>query len=144
MKEIIKFRLDHTMIRVADLDKSLNFYVNILGMSLLRRNDYPSGRFTNVFIGFGPENKTTTLELTHNWDTSVPYDKGAGYGHLAFNVDNVSAALDYLERQGVTIKSPAKPMNHGTRMLGFVLDPDGYVIELNEPIHKESNVNISQ
>jgi lactoylglutathione lyase len=136
MKRPLKFRLDHTMIRVADLEQSLDFYVRILGMSLLRRNDYPDGRFTNVFVGFGPENETTTLELTYNWDTAVPYEKGSGYGHLAFNVENVTIAMEYLEHQGVTIKSPAKAMNHGTRMLGFVLDPDGYIIELNEPIIK--------
>lgn len=132
----IKFRLDHTMIRVADLEKSLDFYTRIMGMKVLRNNEYPNGRFTNVFIGFGPENITTTLELTYNWDQNDPYEKGKAYGHLAFNVDSVVEAMDYLEKQGVTIRSPAKPMNHGTRMLGFVEDPDGYVIELNEPINK--------
>jgi len=131
----INFRLDHTMIRVANLEKSLDFYTRILGMEVLRNTDYPAGRFTNVFIGFGPENITTTLELTHNWDQTEPYDKGKAYGHLAFNVDNVVAAMEYLESEGVTIRSPAKPMNHGTRMLGFVEDPDGYVIELNEPVN---------
>ncbi len=130
----IQFRLDHTMIRVTDLEKSLDFYTRILGMKVLRNTDYEGGRFTNVFIGFGPENVTTTLELTHNWDQSEPYDKGAAYGHLAFNVDNVVEAMAYLESEGVTIRSPAKPMNHGSRMLGFVEDPDGYVIELNEPV----------
>lgn len=128
------FRLDHTMIRVANLDASLDFYCRILGMKILRKNDYPAGRFTNVFLGYGPENETTTLELTHNWDTTHPYDKGAAYGHIAFNVDDVVSAMDYLASQGVSIRSPAKPMNHGTRMLGFVYDPDGYIIELNEPI----------
>lgn len=131
----IKFRLDHTMIRVTNLEKSLDFYTRILGMKVLRNTDYPNGRFTNVFIGFGPENITTTLELTHNWDQTEPYDKGKAYGHLAFNVDSVVEAMDYLEKEGVTIRSPAKPMNHGTRMLGFVEDPDGYVIELNEPVN---------
>lgn len=131
----INFRLDHTMIRVANLEKSLDFYTRILGMKVLRNTDYPDGRFTNVFIGFGPENVTTTLELTHNWDQTEPYDKGKAYGHLAFNVDSVVAAMEYLESEGVTIRSPAKPMNHGTRMLGFVEDPDGYVIELNEPVN---------
>lgn len=107
-----------------------------MGMKILRENKYPSGRFTNVFIGFGPENETTTLELTNNWDINEPYVKGEDYGHIAFNVDNVSAAMAYLENEGVKIKSPAKTMNHGTRMLGFVFDPDGYVIELNEPLNK--------
>jgi len=131
----INFRLDHTMIRVKDLDKSLDFYTRILGMQILRNTDYPAGRFTNVFVGFGPENVTTTLELTHNWDQEEPYDKGKAYGHLAFNVGNVVEAMEYLESEGVTIRSPAKAMNHGTRMLGFVEDPDGYVIELNEPVN---------
>lgn len=131
----IKFRLDHTMIRVRDLEKSLDFYTRILGMEVLRNTDYPGGRFTNVFVGFGPENVTTTLELTHNWDQEEPYEVGRAYGHIAFNVENVVAAMEYLESEGVTIRSPAKAMNHGTRMLGFVEDPDGYVIELNEPVN---------
>lgn len=137
MSNPIQFRLDHTMIRVRDLDKSLDFYTRIMGMQVLRNTDYPAGRFTNVFVGFGPENVTTTLELTHNWDQEEPYDKGKAYGHLAFNVDSVVDAMNYLESEGVTIRSPAKPMNHGTRMLGFVEDPDGYVIELNEPVNPQ-------
>ncbi|MDO6564537.1 lactoylglutathione lyase [Amphritea sp. 1_MG-2023] len=135
MSKKVNFKLDHTMIRVADLEKSLDFYVRIMGMIVLRKNEYPDGRFTNVFIGYGPENKTTTIELTYNWDTKKPYDKGEAYGHIAFNVADVSAAMKYLETEGVIIKSPAKPMNHGTRMLGFVFDPDGYIIELNEPLN---------
>lgn len=136
MSESIKFRLDHTMIRVTDLDKSIDFYTRIMGMKVLRKNEYPGGRFTNVFVGFGPENETTTLELTNNWDITEPYAKGDAYGHLAFNVDDVVAAMAYLEAEGVQVKSPAKAMNHGTRMLGFVFDPDGYVIELNEPLKR--------
>ncbi|RVU32208.1 lactoylglutathione lyase [Neptunomonas marina] len=132
----IKFRLDHTMIRVVDLEKSLDFYTRLMGMKVLRHNEYPGGRFTNVFIGYGPENETTTIELTHNWDQTEPYDKGKGYGHLAFNVASVVDAMAFLESEGVTIRSPAKQMNHGTRMLGFIEDPDGYVIELNEPINQ--------
>jgi lactoylglutathione lyase len=123
------------MIRVINLEKSLDFYVRIMGMEILRKNDYPDGRFTNVFIGYGPENKTTTIEITNNWDIEKPYDKGEAYGHIAFNVEDVTAAMKYLEAEGVKIKSPAKPMNHGTRMLGFVFDPDGYIIELNEPLN---------
>jgi len=130
-----QFRLDHTMIRVCNLEKSLDFYTRLLGMKVLRNTDYPNGRFTNVFIGYGPENVTTTLELTHNWDQEVPYEKGKAYGHLAFNVESVVDAMTFLESEGVTIRSPAKAMNHGTRMLGFVEDPDGYVIELNEPVN---------
>lgn len=135
MSQANKFRLDHTMIRVRDLEKSLDFYCRILGMEVLRNTEYPNGRFTNVFVGFGPENVTTTLELTYNWDQETDYEKGNAYGHLAFNVDNVVEAMAYLESEGVTIRSPAKPMNHGTRMLGFVEDPNGYVIELNEPVN---------
>ena len=135
MASKIKFRLDHTMIRVINLEKSLDFYVRIMGMKVLRKNEYPDGRFTNIFIGYGPENITTTIEITNNWDTEKPYEKGEAYGHIAFNVENVSAAMEYLEAEGVKIKSPAKPMNHGTRMLGFVFDPDGYIIELNEPLN---------
>ena len=138
MSKEIQFRLDHIMIRVANLDKSIDFYTRIIGMKILRKNEYPGGRFTNVFVGFGPENKTTTLELTNNWDTTEPYNKGEGYGHLAFNVDNVPAAMKYLESEGVEIKSQAKAMNHGTRMLGFIYDPDGYIIELNEPLNKDA------
>ena len=84
MSQTNKFRLDHTMIRVRDLEKSLDFYCRILGMEVLRNTDYPAGRFTNVFVGFGPENVTTTLELTYNWDQETDYDKGNAYGHLAF------------------------------------------------------------
>lgn len=133
------FRFDHVMLRVRDLEKSLDFYTRILGMEVLRKNDYEGGRFTNVFIGFGPENITTTIELTHNWDQETVYDLGDAYGHLAFNVDSVTEAMAYLEKEGVTIRTPAKRMNHGTRMLGFVEDPDGHVIEINEPLEKKKN-----
>jgi lactoylglutathione lyase len=124
------------MFRVMDLDKSLDFYTRILGMKILRNTDYPSGKFTNVFVGYGPENVTTTLELTNNWEQETPYDKGNAYGHIALNVESVVDAMEYLEAEGVTIRSPAKKMNHGNRMLGFIEDPDGYVIELNEPINQ--------
>ncbi|MBU2965836.1 VOC family protein [Amphritea atlantica] len=123
------------MIRVSNLDKSLDFYVRIMGMKVLRRNEYHDGRFTNVFIGYGPENKTTTIELTNNWDINKPYDKGNAYGHIAFNVGNLVEAMEYLESEGVKIKSAAKKMNHGQRMLGFIYDPDNYIIELNEPLN---------
>jgi lactoylglutathione lyase len=132
----IRFRLDHTMIRVVDLEKSLDFYTRIMGMGVLRNTEYPDGRFTNVFVGYGPENETTTLELTWNWDQKEPYETGRAYGHLAFNVESVVDAMAYLESEGVTIRSPAKTMKHGTRMLGFIEDPDGHVIELNEPINR--------
>lgn len=130
----INFRFDHVMIRVLDLDKSLDFYTRILGMKVLRNTDYPDGRFTNVFIGYGPENDTTTIELTHNWDQTDPYEVGRAYGHLAFNVSDVHEAVKYLEAEGVKIRSQPKQMNHGTRVLAFIEDPNGYVIELNEPL----------
>lgn len=131
-----EFHFDHVMIRVRNLDQALDFYTRVLGMEVLRKADYPDGRFSNVFIGFGPENITTTIELTHNWDQEEPYQPGNAYGHLAFNVDNVVETMEYLETQGVTIRTPAKRMNYGTRILGFVEDPDGHVIELNEPIEQ--------
>lgn len=135
MPNKIQFKFDHIMIRVMELEKSLDFYVRIMGMTILRKNEYPEGEFTNVFIGYGPENKTTTIELTNNWDTNKPYDKGNAYGHIAFNVQNLTEAMEYLKSEGVKIKSEAKKMNHGNRMLGFIFDPDGYVIELNEPLN---------
>lgn len=133
-KTPINFRFDHIMIRVLNLDTSLDFYTRILGMKVLRHTEYPEGRFTNVFIGYGPENETTTIELTYNWDQAEPYEVGRVYGHIALNVTNVQEAVSYLEKEGVVIRSKAKPMSHGTRMLAFVQDPNGYVIELNEPL----------
>ena len=130
----INFRFDHVMIRVLNLETSLDFYTRILGMQVLRQTEYPEGRFTNVFIGYGPENETTTIELTYNWDQVEPYEPGKVYGHIALNVVNVVEAVKYLETEGVVIRSKPKPMNHGTRMLAFVQDPNGYVIELNEPL----------
>jgi len=131
-----QFKLSHTMIRVRDLEKSLDFYTRIMGMQVLRNTEYAEGRFTNVFIGYGPETEVTTIELTYNWDQPEAYEKGNGYGHLAIEVPNTVDAVEYLKAQGVTIKSPAKQMKHGKRMLAFILDPDGYVIELNESLYK--------
>ena len=129
------YRLAHTMMRVLDLEKSINFYCGILGMQVLRRTDYPGGRFTNAFIGYGPEAKFPTLELTHNWDQKEHYDKGSGWGHICIETPNVYKACDNLARENVKIISPAAPMNHGTRILAFVEDPDGYIVELNETIN---------
>ena len=126
------YRLAHTMIRVLDLERSLDFYTEKLGMSVLRKRDYPDGRFTNVFIGYGPENTHPTIEITHNWDQTTPYDKGDAWGHLAVEVPDVYAACDRLESQGVTIVRSAGPMKHGTRVIAFIEDPDGYKIELND------------
>ena len=117
------YRLAHTMMRVLDLEKSIHFYCDILGMQVLRRTDYPGGRFTNAFVGYGPEIEFPALELTHNWDQEVHYDKGNGWGHIC------------IETPDAKIISPAKPMNAGTRILAFIEDPDGYVVELNEKLN---------
>ena len=122
-------RLLHTMIRVGDLDKSIAFYTEILGMQLLRRKDYPEGRFTLAFLAYGPEAEHTALELTHNWDTDH-YDLGTGFGHLAIAVDDVYAACERVRAKGGKVVREAGPMRHGSTILAFVEDPDGYQIEL--------------
>jgi lactoylglutathione lyase len=132
------FKLDHTMIRVSDLDKSLDFYARILGMEVLRNTEYPDGKFTNVFVGYGPEDDFPTIEITYNWEQEEALDKGNSWGHLAIMVPDVVAACDYLASEGVTITRPAGPMKNGTRMLAFVEDPDGYKVELNETLSKAS------
>lgn len=129
------YRLAHTMMRVLDLDKSIHFYCDILGMQILRKTDYPGGRFTNAFIGYGPEAEFPTLELTHNWDQEEHYDKGNGWGHLCIETPDVRRAFDDLTAQGAEIVSPPAPMNAGTRILAFLKDPDGYIVELNETIN---------
>ena len=124
-------RLLHTMLRVGNLDKSLAFYTEVLNMKLLRRKDYPDGRFTLAFVGYGEECDTTVLELTHNWDTPS-YDLGAGYGHIAIEVDNAAAACDAVRAKGGKVIREAAPMTHGTTVIAFVEDPDGYKIEFIE------------
>jgi lactoylglutathione lyase len=121
------------MIRVSDLDKSLDFYTRLLGMRVLRQKEYPDGKFTNTFIGYGPEDTETVIELTYNWDQQEPYDKGNGWGHLALEVPDVYATCAQLEKEGANIPRPAGPMKHGTRVIAFIEDPDGYKIELLEP-----------
>lgn len=125
-------RLLHTMLRVGDLQASIAFYTEILGMKLLRQKDYPDGRFTNAFIGYGDENSNSAIELTHNWDTSR-YDLGNGFGHLAIEVDDVYAAAEKIRAAGGKILREAGPMNAGTTIIAFVEDPDGYQIELLAP-----------
>ena len=122
-------RMLHTMIRVHDLEKSIKFYTELLGMQLLRRTDYPEGKFTNVFVGYGDEATHAVLELTYNWD-HAPYNLGDGYGHVALGVPDVYAACDKLAKAGAKIPRPAGPMKHGTTVIAFVEDPDGYKIEL--------------
>ena len=125
-------RLLHTMIRVGDLEKSINFYTEILGMKLLRQKDYPDGKFSLAFVGYGNEQDNSVIELTYNWDTDN-YDLGSGFGHLAIEVDDVYAAAEKIRDQGGKIIREAGPMNAGTTIIAFVEDPDGYQIELLAP-----------
>ena len=104
-------------------------------MKVLRKTDYPGGRFTNAFVGYGPEIEFPALELTHNWDQEELYDKGNGWGHICIETPDVYKAVEDLEAGGAKIISPAKPMNAGTRILAFIEDPDGYVVELNEKLN---------
>jgi lactoylglutathione lyase len=127
-----KFRFLHTMIRVRDLDASLNFYTNLLGMKLLRKRDYPTGKFTLAFVGYGDETDNTVIELTHNWDQAEPYALGSAFGHLAIGVPDVYKACERLAATGVKIPRPAGPMAHGGSVIAFIEDPDGYRIELIE------------
>jgi lipid-A-disaccharide synthase len=127
-----KFRFLHTMIRVRDLDASLNFYQNLLGMKLLRKRDYPTGKFTLAFVGYGDETDNTVIELTHNWDQAEPYALGSAFGHLAIGVPDVYKTCERLAAAGVKIPRPAGPMAHGGSVIAFIEDPDGYRIELVE------------
>jgi lactoylglutathione lyase len=121
-------RLLHTMLRVGNLERSLDFYQNVLNMQLLRRRDYPEGRFTLAFVGYGDEADHTVLELTHNWDTES-YDLGEAYGHIAIEVDDAYAACERVKEMGGKVVREAGPMKHGTTVIAFVEDPDGYKIE---------------
>jgi len=116
------------MIRVGDLERSIEFYTGVLGMRLLRRADYPGGRFTNAFVGYDDESRTAVLELTHNWDTKS-YDPGTGYGHVAIEVDDAYRACEAVKTRGGRVTREAGPMKHGTTIIAFVEDPDGYKIE---------------
>ncbi len=127
-----KFRMLHTMIRVRDLDKSLDFYTRLLGMKLIRKKDYPTGEFTLAFVGYGDEDNSTVIELTHNWPQKEPYTIGSGFGHLAIGVPDVYGVCERLAKEGVKIPRPAGPMKHGGSVIAFVEDPDGYKIELVE------------
>lgn len=122
-------RILHTMLRVGDLDKSINFYTNAFGMKLLSRKDYPEGKFTLAFIGYGAESDNTVIELTHNWETSQ-YDLGTGYGHIALGCDDIYHACQVAKEHGGIITREPGPMKHGTTVIAFVADPDGYKVEL--------------
>lgn len=122
-------RLLHTMIRVGDLDRSIAFYTDVLGMKLLRRKEYPAGKFTNAFVGYGDEKDHSAIELTYNWGVDH-YELGTGFGHLALEVDDVYQAAEAIKQRGGKILREAGPMNAGTTIIAFVADPDGYPIEL--------------
>ena len=117
------------MLRVGDLDKSIAFYTTVLGMRLLRRHDYPDGKFTLAFVGYEDESSAPALELTHNWDTAK-YDLGTGYGHVALEVDDAYKACEEVKARGGKVVREAGPMKHGTTVIAFVEDPDGYKVEL--------------
>jgi lactoylglutathione lyase len=122
-------RLLHTMLRVTDLDKSIAFYTEMLGMRLLRRQDYPEGRFTLAFVGYQDEREGAVIELTHNWDTDT-YDHGNAFGHIAVAVPDAYAACEAIRTRGGRVVREAGPMKHGSTVIAFVEDPDGYRIEL--------------
>ncbi len=124
-------RMLHTMLRVGNLERSIAFYTKVLGMRLLRRQDYPEGRFTLAFVGYGDEAENTVIELTHNWDVSS-YELGEGFGHIALGVADIYAVCDEIRRQGGHICREPGPMKHGSTVIAFVEDPDGYKIELIE------------
>ncbi|EOX8665346.1 lactoylglutathione lyase [Acinetobacter baumannii] len=122
-------RMLHTMLRVGNLEQSLKFYTEVLGMKLLRKRDYEEGRFTLAFVGYGDEENITVLELTHNWDTSS-YDLGNGYGHIAIGVEDAYKACEEIKARGGKVVREAGPMKGGVTVIAFVEDPDGYKVEL--------------
>ena len=122
-------RVLHTMIRVGDLERSLRFYTEVLGMKLLRRKEYPDGKFTLAFVGYGSEAEHAVIELTYNWGTEK-YDMGNAFGQIAVEVDDAYAACEEIKRRGGNVVREAGPMKHGTSVIAFVQDPDGYKIEL--------------
>lgn len=124
-------RMLHTMLRVGDLDRSIDFYTRVLGMTLLRRKDYPEGKFTLAFVGYGDEAEHTVLELTHNWGVER-YDLGSAFGHIALEVDDAQRACADVAAMGGKVTRAAGPMKHGSTVIAFVEDPDGYKIEFIE------------
>jgi lactoylglutathione lyase len=126
------FKFLHTMLRVLNLDKSMDFYTRLLGMQELRRKDFPTGKFTLAFVGYGDEANSTVVELTHNWDQKESYELGDAFGHLALGVKDIYGTCEKLEKEGVSIPRPPGPMKHGGSVIAFIKDPDGYMIELVE------------
>ena len=124
-------RLLHVMLRVANLKKSIDFYTQIMGMTLLRKKEYEKGKFTLVFLGYGTEEKDTVLELTYNWGVTS-YDMGTSFGHLAIGVNNIYETCAEIKRKGGIVTREPGPMKHGNTLLAFVKDPDGYMVELLE------------
>ena len=124
-------RMLHTMLRVGDLERSIQFYTEVLGMEVLRREEYPDGKFSLAFVGYGDEESNAVIELTYNWGTDS-YDLGNAYGHLAIAVPDAAAACDEIRKRGGNVVREAGPMLHGTLVLAFVEDPDGYKVELIE------------
>jgi len=125
-------RFLHTMLRVRDLDRSVAFYTGLMGMKELRRSEVPGGRYTLCFVGYGDEASSSVIELTYNWDQAEPYEVGSGFGHLAVGMPDVYAACERLKAAGAKITRDAGPVKHGTTVIAFVTDPDGYKIELIE------------
>ena len=125
-----EFQMLHTMLRVRDLDKSIDFYTKFLGMTLLRKREVPEAKYTNVFVGYGPEDTHAVLELTYNWDQDQDYEIGTAYGHIALGVRGIYDICDKLENAGVNIPRKPGPVKHGTTHIAFIEDPDGYKIEI--------------
>lgn len=128
-------RILHTMLRVGDLDRSIDFYTRVLGMKLLRRHDYPEGKFTLAFVGYGPESEGAVLELTYNWGVEK-YELGSAFGHIALEVEDAAAACDAVRAKGGRVVREAGAMKHGTTVIAFVEDPDGYRIEFIQRKHQ--------
>ncbi len=123
-------RFLHTMLRVKDLDRSVAFYTGLMGMKEIRRSEVPAGKYTLCFVGYGDEGSSSVIELTYNWDQDKPYDVGSGFGHLAVAMPDVYAACETLRKGGAKITREAGPVQHGTTVIAFVEDPDGYKVEL--------------
>lgn len=136
-------RMLHTMLRVGNLQKSLDFYQNVLGMRLLRQHDYPEGKFSLAFVGYGDEADHTVLELTYNWDTEH-YDLGDAFGHIAIEVDDAYQACELVKQKGGKVVREAGPMKHGTTVIAFVEDPDGYKIEFIQKNSGNDSVNYNK